>query len=150
MPQDGLAFNGIEKRKPDGDGTPRNKKNVVLQELREKRKALPLWLRKSINSKVKQRMESISNNQHRFYFDVVALKSGNVVATDVPSYKIACRYIRQYAKETNNEDEQYSIMLYRRKNHRRWSVLQCRTKFRDEQVLIVGAHYIEGRSAMAA
>lgn len=150
MPSDGLAFNGIEKRKPDGDGTPRNKKNVVLQELREKRKALPLWLRKSINSKVKQRMESISNNQHRFYFDVVALKSGNVVATDVPSYKIACRYIRQYAKETNNEDEQYSIMLYRRKNHRRWSVLQCRTKFRDEQVLIVGAHYIEGRSAMAA
>jgi len=150
MPQDGLAFNGIEKRKPDGDGTPRNKKNVVLQELREKRKALPLWLRKSINSKVKQRMESISNNQHRFYFDVVALKSGNVIATDVPSYKIACRYIRQYAKETNDEDERYGIMLYRRKNHRRWSVLQCRTKFRDEQVLIVGAHYIEGRSAMAA
>ena len=51
MPHDGLAFNGIEKRKPDGDGTPRNKKNVVLQELREKRKALPLWLRMSINSK---------------------------------------------------------------------------------------------------
>lgn len=41
MPQDGLAFNGIEKRKPDGDGTPRNKKNVVLQELREKEKLFP-------------------------------------------------------------------------------------------------------------
>ena len=95
-------------------------------------------------------MESISNNQHRFYFDVVALKSGNVIATDVPSYKIACRYIRQYAKETNDEDERYGIMLYRRKNHRRWSVLQCRTKFRDEQVLIVNARYIDGRDAMSA
>ncbi len=41
MPHDGLAFNGIEKRKPDGDGTPRNKKNVVLQELREKEKLFP-------------------------------------------------------------------------------------------------------------
>ena len=47
----GLALIGIEKRKPDGDGTPRNKKNVVLQELARKRKALPLWLWKSINSK---------------------------------------------------------------------------------------------------
>ena len=46
-----LTFLGIEKRKPDGDGTPRNKKNVVLQELARKRKALPLWLWRSINSK---------------------------------------------------------------------------------------------------
>ena len=45
MPQDGLAFNGIEKRKPDGDGTPRNKKNVVLQELaRKKKSSSPLAL----------------------------------------------------------------------------------------------------------
>lgn len=95
-------------------------------------------------------METISNSQHRFYFDVVALKSGNVIATDVPSYKIACRYIRQYASQTRDTEERYDIVLYRRKNHRRWSVLQCRTKFRDEQVLIVGAHYIEGREAMAA
>ena len=116
----------------------------------KKKSSSPLALEVDKFKKTKQRMESISTNQHRFYFDVVALKSGDVIATDVPSYKIACRYIRQYAKETNNEDEQYSIMLYRRKNHRRWSVLQCRTKFRDEQVLIVGAHYIEGRSAMAA
>ena len=41
----GLAFLGIEKRKPDGDGTPRNKKNVVLQELaRNKKSSSPLAL----------------------------------------------------------------------------------------------------------
>lgn len=41
----GLAFLGIEKRKPDGDGTPRNKKNVVLQELaRKKKSSSPLAL----------------------------------------------------------------------------------------------------------
>ena len=39
------AFVGIEKRKPDGDGTPRNKKNVVLQELaRNKKSSSPLAL----------------------------------------------------------------------------------------------------------
>ena len=146
----GQAFLGIEKRKPDGDGTPRNKKNVVLQELARKRKALPLWLWRSINSKTMQRMEAVNSNQHRFYFDVVAKKSGNVIASDVPSYKVACRYIRQYALKTGDSDERYDIMLYRRKSHRRWSVLQCGTRFRDDQVLIVNAHYIEGRSAMSA
>ena len=41
----GLALLGIEKRKPDGDGTPRNKKNVVLQELaRNKKSSSPLAL----------------------------------------------------------------------------------------------------------
>ena len=145
----GTDFLGIEKRKPDGDGTPRNKKKVVLQELRE-RKALPLWLWRSINLKAMQRMEAVNSNQHRFYFDVVAKKSGNVIASDVPSYKVACRYIRQYALKTGDSDERYDIMLYRRKNHRRWSVLQCGTRFRDDQVLIVNAHYIEGRSAMSA
>ena len=41
----GLAFYCIEKRKPDGDGTPRNKKNVVLQELaRKKKSSSPLAL----------------------------------------------------------------------------------------------------------
>ena len=41
----GLAFYRIEKRKPDGDGTPRNKKNVVLQELaRKKKSSSPLAL----------------------------------------------------------------------------------------------------------
>ena len=41
----GQAFLGIEKRKPDGDGTPRNKKNVVLQELtRNKKSSSPLAL----------------------------------------------------------------------------------------------------------
>ena len=41
----GLALLGIEKRKPDGDGTPRNKKNVVLQELaRKKKSSSPLAL----------------------------------------------------------------------------------------------------------
>ena len=145
----GLALIGIEKRKPDGDGTPRNKKNVVLQELRE-RKALPLWLWMSINLKTMQRMEAVNSNQHRFYFDVVAKKSGNVIASDVPSYKVACRYIRQYALKTGDSDERYDIMLFRRKNHRRWSVLQCGTRFRDDQVLIVNAHYIEGRSLMTA
>lgn len=44
VPSDGLAFNGIEKRKPDGDGMPRNKKNVVLQLLREKKSSSPLAL----------------------------------------------------------------------------------------------------------
>ena len=97
-----------------------------------------------------QRMEAVNSNQHRFYFDVVAKKSGNVIASDVPSYKVACRYIRQYALKTGDSDERYDIMLYRRKNHRRWSVLQCGTRFRDDQVLIVNAHYIEGRSLMTA
>ncbi len=95
-------------------------------------------------------MESVVSNQHRFYFDVVALKSGNVIATDVPSYKVACRYIRQYAQQTGDSDERYDIMLYRRKNHRRWSVLQCGTRFRDDQVLIVNAHYIGDKTAMTA
>ena len=40
----GLALLGIEKRKPDGDGTPRNKKNVVLQELARKKSSSPLAL----------------------------------------------------------------------------------------------------------
>ena len=93
-------------------------------------------------------MEAVNSNQHRFYFDVVAKKSGNVIASDVPSYKVACRYIRQYALKTGDSEERYDIMLYRRKNHRRWSVLQCGTRFRDDQVLIVNAHYIEGRSVM--
>lgn len=146
----GTDFLGIEKRKPDGDGTPRNKKNVVLQELARKRKAHPLWLWRSINSKTSSSMEAVNSNQHRFYFDVVAKKSGNVIASDVPSYKVACRYIRQYALKTGDSEERYDIMLYRRKNHRRWSVLQCGTRFRDDQVLIVNAHYIEGRSAMSA
>ena len=146
----GQALLGIEKRKPDGDGTPRNKKNVVLQELaRNKKSSSPLALEVD---KFKQRssMEAVNSNQHRFYFDVVAKKSGNVIASDVPSYKVACRYIRQYALKTGDSEERYDIMLYRRKNHRRWSVLQCGTRFRDDQVLIVNAHYIEGRSAMSA
>lgn len=45
MPFCGTGFLGIEKRKPDGDGTPRNKKNVVLQELaRKKKSSSPLAL----------------------------------------------------------------------------------------------------------
>ena len=45
MPFYGTGFLGIEKRKPDGDGTPRNKKNVVLQELaRKKKSSSPLAL----------------------------------------------------------------------------------------------------------
>ena len=147
----GTGFLGIEKRKPDGDGTPRNKKNVVLQELaRKKKSSSPLALEVAKLKKTMQRMEAVNSNQHRFYFDVVAKKSGNVIASDVPSYKVACRYIRQYALKTGDSDERYDIMLYRRKNHRRWSVLQCGTRFRDDQVLIVNAHYIEGRSAMSA
>ena len=95
-------------------------------------------------------MESVTTNQHRLYFDVVALKSGDVIASDVPSYKMACRYIRQYAQKRGDADERYDIVLYRRKNHRRWSVLQCGTRFRDDQVLIVNARYIDGRDAMSA
>ena len=95
-------------------------------------------------------MESVTTNQHRLYFDVVALKSGDVIASDVPSYKMACRYIRQYAQKTGDADERYNIVLYHRKNHRRWSVLQCGTRFRDDQVLIVNARYIDGRDVMSA
>ena len=85
--------------------------------------------------------------KHRFYFNVEAESNGQPIANELPSYRIACQHIKNYAKETGNQQEVYYIRLYRRKNHRCWSVLQCRVKFRDDQVLITGAKYIENKKA---
>ena len=81
--------------------------------------------------------------KHRFYFNVETETGGQQIASELPSYRIACQHIKHYAKEMRNQQEVYYIRLYRRKNHRCWSVLQCRVKFRDDQVLITGAKYIE-------
>ena len=85
--------------------------------------------------------------KHRFYFNVEAESNGQQIASELPSYRIACQHIKHYAKETGNQQEVYYIRLYRRKNNRCWSVLQCRVKFRDDQVLITGAKYIEHKKA---
>ena len=69
-------------------------------------------------------------SKHRFYFNVETESNGQQIANELPSYRIACQYIK-----------------HRRKNHRCWSVLQCRVKFRDDQVLITGAKYIEHKKA---
>ena len=81
--------------------------------------------------------------KHRFYFNVETESNGQQIANELPSYRIAWHY----AMETGNAQEVYYIRLYRRKNHRCWSVLQCRVKFRDDQVLITGAKYIEHKKA---
>lgn len=83
--------------------------------------------------------------QHRFYFIVETESNGQQIANRLPSYRIACQHIKRYAMETGNEQEVYYVQLYRRKNHRYRSVLQCKVKFRDDQVLITGAKYIEQR-----
>ena len=85
--------------------------------------------------------------KHRFYFNVETESNGQQIANELPSYRIACQYIKHYAMETGNAQEVYYIRLYRRKNHRCWSELQCRVKFRDDQVLITGAKYIEHKKA---
>ena len=71
--------------------------------------------------------------KHRFYFNVEAESNGQQIASELPSYRIACQHIKHYAKETGNQQC--------------WSVLQCRVKFRDDQVLITGAKYIEHKKA---
>ena len=85
--------------------------------------------------------------RHRFYFNVETGSNGQQIANELPSYRNACQHIKNYAKETGNQQEVYYIRLYRRKNHRCWSVLQFRVKFRDDQVLITGAKYIENKKA---
>ena len=77
--------------------------------------------------------------KHRFYFNVETESNGQQIANELPSYRIACQHIKHYAQETGNQQEVYYIRLFRRKNHKCWSVLQCKVKFRDDQVLITGA-----------
>ena len=81
--------------------------------------------------------------RHRFYFTVEAGSIQRVIADELPSYHIACQSIRRHARATGNEKEVYYIRLFRRKNHKCWSVLQCRVRFREDKVLITGARYIE-------
>ena len=91
--------------------------------------------------------ETVVYPKHRFYFNVEAVSISQEIASELPSYRIACEHIRRHASETGHQQEVYYIRLFKRHNHRCWSVLQCRVKFRDEKVLIVGAKYIENAKA---
>ena len=52
--------------------------------------------------------------KHRFYFNVETETGGQQIASELPSYRIACQHIKHYAKETGNQQEVYYIRLYRR------------------------------------
>jgi len=85
--------------------------------------------------------------RHRFYFSVEAESIGKTIADELPSYRIACQQIKHHAMMTGNAQEVYYIRLFRRRNNKCWSVLQCRVKFRDDQVLITGARFMENINA---
>ena len=147
-----FTLNGTGKiENPDGDASADegNKKKACTPGAGEKEKSHPprdSGLVDKINF-YKSMTETVVYPKHRFYFNVEAESISQEIASELPSYRIACEHIRRHASETGNQQEVYYIRLFRRHNHRCWSVLQCRVKFRDEKVLIVGAKYIENAKA---
>ena len=147
-----FTLNGTGKiENPDGDASADegNKKKACTPGAGEKEKSHPprdSGLVDKINF-YKSMTETVVYPKHRFYFNVEAESISQEIASELPSYRIACEHIRRHASETGNQQEVYYIRLFRRHNHRCWSVLQCMVKFRDEKVLIVGAKYIENAKA---